>query len=254
MRPVLKELLRPENYPAYGSVILAGLGVVGGLSNYQIPVILAILALVSVNIVTERVVYFRKISDAIESRRQSAVLRSRDDPDFQHFHQFIEGGQEIFVAALSLGFICQYRENDLHIGMKQGVDYKFLIVDPKLSDDAMEMIAEHDERRSMNKAQALRSEIETSVEVLRNVKNHAGGKGTITLKAGKGLPVFTVTMVNPRQPNGKMRVELRPYHRNLGPRPYLELRRTNPEDARWYEQMFEHYYVRLWDDSHEIQL
>ena len=36
--------------------------------------------------------------------------------------------------------------------MRDGVDFKFIIVDPKLPDDAMQKIAEHDERGQMASA------------------------------------------------------------------------------------------------------
>jgi len=251
MHPIAKDLIRVENYPAYLAIILAGFGALNSLTQYQIQIILAILALTAVNTVTERVTFFRKI---LNSGERASHLRSRVDPDFEHFHQYIEGGREIFVAALSLHYICNSHPDDLERGMRDGVDFKFIIVDPNLSDDQIQQIAEHDERKQMQDAKALRDEINSSHSTLKGIKNLPGATGTITLKAGKGLPVLTITMVNPRARNGKMRVELRPYHRNVGPRPYFELRKANPEDAIWYAHFFEQYYEKLWEDSTEIQL
>lgn len=251
MRPIVKDLIRIENLPAYLAIILAGFGLLNELSHYQIQIILAILALISVSTVTERVTFFKKILD---SSKRSSHLRSREDTDFEDFHLYIDGGQEVFVAALSLHFICSSKTTDLEHGMRDGVDFKFIIVDPQLPNDAMAQIAEHDERSQMMNPKSLRDEINMSVSTLSDLKKRPEATGTVTLKAGKGLPVFTVTMVNPRRRNGKMRIELRPYHRNIGPRPYFELKRENPEDARWYNHFYEHYYEKLWTDSPEIPL
>jgi hypothetical protein len=251
MRQVMKDLIRVENYPAYLAIVLAGLGVLNDLSQHQIQIILAILALIAVNTVTERVTFFRKLLD---SRKQHARLRSREDGDFEDFHQYIEGGREIFIAALSLHFVCTQRTNDLVSGMRDGVDFKFIIVDPALPDDAMQKIAEHDERINMTTVAALRDEIEKSVSTLTGIKKAPDATGTMKLKACKGLPVLTITMVNPRARNGKMRIELRSYHRNVGPRPYFELKRENPDDTHWFNHFYEHYYVKLWAHSPEISL
>jgi hypothetical protein len=246
MRAVVKDLIRVENYPAYLAIILAGLGVLNDLSHYQIQIILAILALISINTITERVTFFRKLLD---SQKHRFHLRSREDLDFKDFHQYIDGGREIFVSALSLHFICANRITDLELGMRDGVDFKFIIVSPDLSNDAMQAIAEHDERGPMANAQPLRDEIKQSVSSLTMLKQLPDLTGTLRLKAGKGLPVFTITMVNPRSHNGKMRIELRPYHRNIGPRPYFELMRANPDDRYWYDHFYDHYYVKLWAHS-----
>lgn len=251
MHPIIRDLVRVENFPAYLAIILAGLGVFSTLSSYQLQVIFAILALISVNTITERVTFFKKILD---SNKGSPHLRSREDSDFETFHQYIEGGREVFVAALSLHFICSNQTTNLENGVRDGVDFKFVIVDPKLPDDAMQKIAEHDERVQMSVSKALRDEIEMSVSTLRDISNAPNSTGTITLKAGKGLPVFTITMVNPRARNGKMRVELRPYHRNIGARPYFELKKANPDDSRWYNHFYEQYYEKLWDHSPTIPL
>lgn len=252
MHPIIKDLLRIENYPAYLAIILAIFGIVDGLSpDHRTYIILAILALVSINTITERATFFRKL---LGYNNLGVRLRSREDPDFEHFHQYIQGGREIFVAAVSLHFICNNQHADLVRGILDGMDFKFVIVDPALPDDAMQQIADHDERPQMQTANALRSEIHLSGQTLKDVKNLPDATGTIALKAGKGLPVITITMVNPRARDGKMRVELRPYLRNVGPRPYFELRKTNPDDAQWYAFFYEHYYEKLWQDSLEIEL
>jgi hypothetical protein len=252
MHPVIKDLIRVDNYPAYLAIILAALGVLDNLSpDHRSQIILAILALVSVNIIAERLTVFRKLLD---TNRAGSRLRSREDADFEHFHQYIQGGTEIFIAALSLNFICNNQPTDLERGIEDGVDFRFVIVDPELPDAAMQQIAEHDERGEMRNAKALRDEIERSRMTLSRIKKSPKATGTVMLKAGKGLPVLTITMVNPRSRNGKMRVELRPYFRNVGPRPYFELRKTNPEDAHWYAHFYEHYYEKLWEDSDEITL
>ena len=88
--------------------------------------------------------------------------------------------------------------------------------------------------------------------ILHGLCDIPGRTGHIEVRATKGLPAFTITMVDPSQESGKMRIELRPYKRNQGARPYFELKRRESEDRYWYDFFMQQYYIKLWEESKVI--
>jgi hypothetical protein len=248
MHQVVRQLLRKDNLPAYAAI---GVSVAGIFltDKLQLIAIFGILALIAVNTITERVTYFNEIMDAI--RRGRSGLRSRHEGDFVDFEKYVQGAKIVLVAGLSLDFICTHKQGAL---VEKETAFRFISVDPDSHESYLEKLAEHDERASSS-AKNLRSELERARLTLTAIKKARGPTAKpIIVKAGKGIPACTVTIVDPDQPGGKIRVEFRLYRRNFGPRPYIEFRRDSVEDSHWYHHFKEQYFERLWEDSSEIPL
>jgi hypothetical protein len=248
MRQVIKQLIRKDNMPAYAAIAVSVAGIFLTEKSQQIA-IFGILGLIAVNTITERVTYFGELMGEI--RRGRAGLRSRHEGDFVDFENYIRDGHEVYVAGLSLDFICTNRQRCLR---NKDTEFRFVIVDPASPEPVMEKFAEHDERLSVSAA-SLRAEIERTMQILTSIKRaRADTAKPLTVKAGHGIPVCTVTMVDASRPTGKIRVEFRPYRQNFSPRPYLEFRRDSVEDSYWYDHFYRQYYVQLWNDSSVIPL
>lgn len=234
-------------------IVVAFLGLLRLLPLSLEELTLTLLGFLAIDALLERTTFFRSLRETIHRMSLQRCLRSRLDPDFEDFRSFCAGGREIFVSALSLGFVAVQQRFVLEEGLRRGVSFRFLVVDPRLPDEAFQIIAEHDERSNDPEfAHILRNEIETALRILGGLQNIPGRCGHVEVKAARGLPVFTITMVDPLEDTGKMRVELRPYKRNQGARPYLELRKQEIHDRYWYDFFVEHYYKMLWEDSETI--
>lgn len=253
---VMKE---PENLIIVIGVVVAAILAYSGIRNNDVQQALAaILSILGALAVAQVITGYETIKrdkqiEALLSSLQRKCLHSRLDPNFKDFRSYCSGAQEIFLCALSLGFAVGVQRFFFQERLQNGCNFKLLIVDPDLPDEAFGIIAEHDERGDDPKfKEFLRNEIRASIRFLERLRDDPDRTGHLEIRTAKGLPVFTITIVNPTQETGKMRIEPRPYKQNLGARPYFELHRNKPADHQWYDFFFQHYYVMLWDDSKVI--
>jgi hypothetical protein len=251
---LIKEFFALENIVPLVMIALAFLSISGLLPLDFERLTLMLLGFLAINVLIERMTYFRKLEEKISNLTNRRFLRSRTDEGFQDFHHYCGDAQEIFLCALSMGFAVRDQSFVFEERLRHGCSFKLLIANPNLSPGALRMIAEHDERvaTTPNFDVFLRSEIETSIKILDSLRTLSDRTGHLELRATKGLPVFTITMVNPKGDNGKMRIEFRPYKRNRGARPYLELKKQEEVDRFWYDFFLAQYYEQLWNDSNPL--
>lgn len=249
IRPLLKiEFIVPALIIIFAFAVLFG-----ALPISFEQIVLAILGLLAIDTLIERTTFFNNLKNEIGKMGARKGLRSRLEPDYKDFNTYCRGAQDVFLCGLSLGFVTMQQRFYFEDRLRNGCDFRLLIVDPELSDDAFELIAEHDERfNGPSFIQFLRSELRTSLMILNGLCDIPGRTGHIEVRATKGLPAFTITMVDPSQESGKMRIELRPYKRNQGARPYFELKRRESEDRYWYDFFMQQYYIKLWEESKVI--
>ena len=234
-------------------IIVAFLGIMGLLPLSFQQLVITLLGFLAIDTLVERTAFFRQLRDEVGKLRVRKGLRSRLDPSFQDFNSYCTGAQDIFLCGLSLGFVTVQQSFLFEERLKNGCNFKLLIVDPDLAPEAFKLIADHDERGDdPDFAQFLRDEIRSSVKILSGLRKLPKRTGHLEVRATKGLPVFTITMVNPQQDSGKIRIELRPYKRNRGVRPYIELMKQDSDDRMWYDFFFTNYYMKLWQDSRVI--
>jgi hypothetical protein len=234
-------------------IIVAFIGVLGLIPIPFEKLVILLLGFLAVDTLVERTSFFQKLRNQIDKLRTRKGLRSRLDPDFQPFSTYCSGAQDVFLCGLSLGFVAPQQRFFFEDRLRNGCNFRMLIVDPDLPPEALKLIADHDERgEDPDFAQYLRDELKSSVKTLKGFNKMARRTGHLEIRAAKGLPVFTITMVNPQHDSGKMRVELRPYKRNSGVRPYIELVKMEADDRLWYDFFFSNYYEMLWQDSKVI--
>lgn len=250
MKGKLGEFLRIEFVIPALIIVIAFLGLFQVLPVTFEQLVLLLLGFLAIDAVVERTIFFRHLREEVTRSRERKFLESRDDPSYADFKEYCSGAQEIFVCGLSLGYVATQAQFFFEERITNGCKFGLIIINPNISDEALSLIADHDERaRDPRFLQLLRSEIQASIDIMDGLRNVPNRTGHLEVRAAKGLPVFTITMVNPAQDTGKMRIELRPYKRNQGVRPYFELKRQNREDQYWYDFFFLHYYRKLWDDS-----
>jgi hypothetical protein len=249
----IRALLKIEFIVPALIIIFAFTGALGILPVNFEQMVLTILGFLAIDALVERTTFFNNLKGEVNKLGTRKVLRSRLEPDYKDFNTYCRGAQDVFLCGLSLGFVTIQQRFYFEDRLRNGCDFRLLIVDPDLSDDAFQLIAEHDERfNGPEFIQFLRSELRTSLMILHGLCDIPGRTGHIEVRATKGLPAFTITMVDPSQESGKMRIELRPYKRNQGARPYFELKRRESEDRYWYDFFMQQYYIKLWEESKVI--
>jgi hypothetical protein len=233
-------------------IIVATIGLMFELIPIQ-KLTVALLGLLAIQALLERVTFFRGLREQVAAFRMRRCIRSRLGPDFQDFRNYCEGAQEVFVSGLSLGFAVGEQSFVFAERLIHNCEFKVLVVDPELPDETFSLLVEHDERSGDPEfAQSLKFEINTSIRTLENFRTLPHLTGHLEARFARGLPTATITMVNPKQNNGKMRVEFRPYKGSQGARPYFELKKSEEEDQFWYEYFFQRYYKALWEDSKPV--
>jgi hypothetical protein len=180
---------------------------------------------------------------------QQTGLALRTDLSFEHVSHFYAGAKEIFVSAISHGYLVSSGLHTLEQLLLKGSSFRIVLVDEGLPDDAFRIIAEHDER---DDPAFLKAEIARAKRQFEALRTLPGRTGHMEVKAARGIPDSTVTILDPGTAKGRIKIEFRPYKRNNGPRPWLELHRSKRSDRAWYDLYYESYYVRLWNDARPI--
>jgi hypothetical protein len=211
-------------------------------------VLIALVTLVATQLLLDRVGILTSIYDRIGDRTQGRwiELRPRSDPQFKRFADFAKDATEIVVIGIDLGFAANADAWFLKQALENGVRLKLLMVDPGGRGEFARVINAHDER-NVDPGQPMHDHIAGARATLKTLTSLSTGdtRGTLEVRARVDIPNPTMAMVNPTARDGLIRVEIKPYKKNHGDVPYFILDRSSP----WYEVFYEHYYVRLWNDS-----
>ncbi|MFZ0748484.1 MAG: hypothetical protein WAM70_03915, partial [Pyrinomonadaceae bacterium] len=130
--------------------------------------------------------------------------------------------------------------------LESGFNLRILICSPDIDGALKEVLNNHDERNRIGQPPVHDhvSGAKSTLETLRSISQPVT-KGRLQIRARSDIPNPTMAMVDPTTRHGKIRVELKLYKKNHGEVPYFIMTRSSV----WYDMFFEHYYVRLWNDS-----
>lgn len=249
VRAFLRRLVSWGNLVAFITILIGILASVGLLDRFATrdAVLLGVLTLLATQILVDRVGILSDIRQMLmRGRKYEVELKPRTDPTFERFSDFAKGAKEVFVVGVDLGFLANADAYFVREALARGVVLKLMVCNPTAGEALGQVLDAHDERnrRGLHVVHDHLKTAGTTVATLRALAEEAGS-GSLEIRARVDIPAPTLTMIDPRSRDGKIRVELKPYKNNHGEVPYFLIDRTNV----WYEVFFDRYYTRLWEDS-----
>jgi len=238
-------------YIALALFVMIGLALMGSVkeaSELRLLVGAAIIIFSTVGAALYLVAFAGLPKPAVAGEMISDMVRlfKRNDPDYENLDTYSKGAEEILIAGTTLNPLATEFKEFLEEQVRNGTRIKLLLIDPEEigpDSDLMRKIAEHQgPERSAND---IFQEITASLTAFRELREK--GDKQVEIKAIRGLPTDTVTMINPGRAHGKIRVELRPYKMRQELRPGFEL----TSEHRLYDLLYQQY-MRLWDEAKEI--
>jgi hypothetical protein len=231
--------------------VLVGAAASMGLTEDLYPtdkVLTGVVTLVAAQMLLDRLAILSRISEQIENRADDSYVRMlpRTDPEFQRFSDFAAGAQEVMVIGVDLGFMMGADAWFVKQALNDGVNFKLLMVDPATEGDLRLVLNRQDERNGLT-GPPVHDHIAGARRTLETIRSFADGstKGSLEIRGRVDIPSPGMTLLDPTTRHGKIRVEVKLYHRNHGQVPYFILDRT----SAWYDMYHDHYYRMLWNDS-----
>lgn len=226
--------------------VLASFGLLDKFTTRE-GVMLGVLTLLATQIFVDRVGILSDIrSHLLGKRRFEVELKPRTDPSFERFSDFAKGAKEVFVVGIDLGFLANADAYFVKSALAEGADVKLMVCDPTAGSSLGRVLDSHDERNQSG-LPLVHDHLKTANSTVATLKALAdeSNTGRLEIRARVDIPAPSLTMVDPRSRNGRIRVEIKPYKNNHGEVPYFVIDRTSV----WYDVFFERYYMRLWEDS-----
>lgn len=231
--------------------ILLGAAASIGITERFYPtekILTALVTLVAAQLLVDRLGILSSIYEKIGNKAQDNFIEllPRTDPKFERFSVFAKGAFEIMVIGIDLGFMANADAWFVKQALESGVHLKLLISNPNISGGMKDIINNHDERNSLGK-KPVHDHIDSAKITLETLCSlvPSDTKGKLEIRSRIDIPNPTMALVDPTKPHGKIRVELKLYKKNHGDVPYFILTRS----STWYDMFFNHYYVKLWNDS-----
>lgn len=215
-------------------------GILSLLGRFQVTmaegVIIALLTLLSIDALVERMSFLEKIDSRLERLPESEILRDRSN--LIRMEHLAVGATEIWAAGISLVSILHPYYDFYLQKLKEGCNLRFLLLEPN-------SIA----REVWDKAQRVpttKKDIETSLQVIDNITKSSRLKGKCEARRSQFQLPFSLVIVDSQKERGRMIVELLAYKRSLPDRLHLYLTRRNHE--KWF-MFFYNQFESLWHDS-----
>lgn len=228
-------------------VIVSILGIFGGIKwqSALLSVLSAVLGLLAYGSIRDRHAredLNKKIQALGHVTNVSAVLKNRNA--YIPFSDLISSAQQLYMVGASMvNIYSQWSDYFLSTKIIQhGAVIQTIILDP--NSPSIVSVAE-----CMNQSiESIKNEIEsTSLRVSSMMDQQEKFKnGSIELKLMSSNPNYSMILIDPEKPNGKIIVEFVGYHATLHNRPHIELTKQN--DQEWYDHFLQQYY-QLWKDS-----
>lgn len=231
--------------------ILIGVAASAGLTENFYPtekVLTALVTLIAAQLLVDRLGILNSIFERVGNKVQNnhIELLPRTEPNFERFSVLAKDAAEIMVIGIDLGFMASADAWFVKQALESGVNFKLLISNPDSSGNIKDIINLHDERNTQGK-KLVHDHFDSAKLTLEKLRSFAQPetKGKLEIRARADIPNPTMTLIDPTKPQGKIRVELKLYKKNHGDVPYFTLIRSSV----WYDVFYEHYYIKLWNDS-----
>lgn len=244
--PGWKQWLRPGRIVPLLTLLVAGITGVLSLFNlygatFVEGIIIALLALLAIDALTERLTLLEKIERQLNALPVSEQLKSRS--------QLLSPGEqagtasEISVIAVSgialilnhLGFFEQK--------IREGCKLRFVLLDS--TSPALQTW------NLLVKVTRTESDIKTALEMLGGLMKMNETSGTCEVRLSKVFLPFRMLMADPNKNTGSMFVEFYTYKTSLSDRPHIYLNRS--QDCHWFE-FYRTQFEQIWSESERWSL
>jgi len=214
-------------------------GILSLLGRLQVTmaegVIIALLTLLSIDALVERLSLLEKIDACLEGLPQPEQLRDRSK--LIRIEHLANDAKEIYAAGISLVSIIPPYVDFYMQKLNEGCDLRFLLLNPKSN-----AVTAWDQELL---SQTTKNEIETSLKVLKELIAVKNSKGKCEVRLSRAHLPFSLVIVDGQKDYGKMTVEMLVYKKNLHDRPHMVL--TKLGNYRWF-QFFHNQFESLWLD------
>ncbi len=186
-----------------------------------------------------------KLNDALQKFRNStgAEIYLKNRKSF-NYHDMFEPSQHIFFLAPTLLILDEWADYLQFEKMnKQNAVIQIILLDPNCSavDSAAKCVKES--------LDTFRSRIIRSLDKVESMKpdESESQRGSLEFRLMPATPNYTMILLDPEKPNGKIIVEFIGYHTERHNRPHIEL--TQLHDGKWYDYYLQQY-KQIWAASH----
>lgn len=241
--PILADIRNGENLDVYiGELFLI---VLGALSLFQLQLVTA-LTLGTLALLLQGTLSTRRtlgnVNQSIQTfkRGQSAEAFLKDRDAYSPLKETIVVARKICLIGPTLINIFSSASKQVNIKLQQGAVIQVLLLNP--ASPAVDSAAQ-----CMNEPiENLRRDIERTLLYVEDWFRIGIGKGSFEVRLMSAHPNFSMVLIDPEEPQGRMILEIIGYHGGLTERPHIEL--TRERDGRWYEYFLQQYH-KLWEDS-----
>jgi hypothetical protein len=222
------------------TILGAGLAII--LSLVQVlklttseQIIIALLALLTVDALTERIGVLEKIESKL-GNTSGAILRDRSQilTPLQH----AQHASEICILVVSGASVILPYAGFYGQRMASGCKIRVVLLNPKCAARATFDL--------LKQGRASQQMIDSSLEVLRDLVLSTQGKGQCEVRLLDVFLPYSIFAVDPGSTSGSMVVELHSYRVAIDERPHLDL--TAADNRHWFAY-FSQQFERAWSDA-----
>ncbi len=245
---ILRQLFALRNIIPLITIVLAFLGVSGLIQSSTFTtdkLILALLGVLAIDTVVERLGYLSRIEDSIKSlslttSKPLLVNRATLNSD-ESFDHFVARGRNVLIAGITLVGTVGPLRTFFKTTMQQGTKLRFLLLDPESA--GIHLAA----RFHGISPESMRNDILSSLEHLRQLMDSTCGNkgGSIEVRLLKAIPDAGIVVRDGNRDTGEIRYEMYLFQTDVSGRPAFCLRATDGEIFRHFRDAAE----RAWNDS-----
>lgn len=243
MNDRLKRFFRPDNIPLILAIVIS-LGFFIYETFQPNPdvgnrVIVAVLGTLAFGLLAERLGYFERIENGINQIRNQKKTLLVLPVTWENFDAYCSSATEVFVSGASLGQLVPRNKALFEKMAERGCKFRFVLLNP--DSPALPAVA----KWAGASPERFKGAIEESLSDLQYLKGQYDK--IVEVKLNDSIPALTIMGFNPKEVNGRIRVDLNLYQCPKRQRPYFELTHSpeNPEEEERY-QIFLSQFERLW--------
>lgn len=242
-KSVVKKWIKPNRLIPLITIFGAGIAIL--LSLLKIielsiagEIIIALLALIAVDALSERLDILEKIRDSLGKLSTGQVLKTRKE--LVSLPEFANHASEIYIVAISaIGLIS--RNLDFIEGkLKNGCRVRIVLLDP--DSPSVETL------RMQAKITSIEKDIGVTLELLKQLAEFSNKSDKLEVRFLKVFLPFAVVAVDPYKDSGAMTVEYRTYKKLYTERPHIYL--TKADTPQWF-QFYRDQIETAWSDAYQ---
>jgi len=237
----LRNWLKPNRIIPLLTILLAGsTGVLSIFNLFKISpvegIIIALLVLLAVDGLTERLSILEKIESQLGSYTMGEKLRSRSQ--LLSPEEMASTASEIAFVGVSGISIFINNLGFFEKKIKAGCKLRFILLDPNSPSLQTWNL--------LSKVTTTETDIKTALELLKGLVRTEKVKGKCEIRLSKVYMPFGMLISNPYKDNGLMNVEFYTYKTTFSDRPHIQLSRTHHQ--RWFD-FYVKQFEEMWSDS-----